>query len=121
MLLDLAEYLSLEGRTEAALEISAHGCRVAERCENLVEARLRRLDRARLLLGAGRAGEALALLPEDQETSSRQRVTEALIRAEALFRVGSVSEAQDWLYQDYNMAWNYGLDTRETDILARQF
>jgi transcriptional regulator with XRE-family HTH domain len=94
---NLAEYLMLGSAMEAALEMSAQACRAAERCDDPNELRLRRLDRAKLLVRAEDAEQGLSLVVEyDQDTPFR-RADVRLVFAEGLLALGDGAGAQSWL------------------------
>jgi transcriptional regulator with XRE-family HTH domain len=99
ILADIARYASLSGKLEAALAPSEQAQRVAERCGNPSEPYLRRIDHARILLEAGRYGEALSRLPDPVGRSPGERVTLLLVQAEAHVLQGDHSEGQDCLQQ----------------------
>jgi hypothetical protein len=99
MLADMAKYLGLSGESEVSLTLAEQACRVAVSTGNEVELCLRQWDKASLLLQAGRAGEALALVeergaPEDQPHC---RIDVALLRAESYLGVGDLTQAHHWL------------------------
>jgi transcriptional regulator with XRE-family HTH domain len=96
---DIGLYLGMQGQVGPALEWAARSCEVAQRCQNRGELRLRRFDRARLLMQAGHAREALVLLPTDEAEHPRQRAREARVWSDVLLAVGETAAAQEWLAQ----------------------
>jgi transcriptional regulator with XRE-family HTH domain len=98
LLSDTARYLSLEGHEESALDNAAAASRAAVGADP-IELALRRLDEARLLVGYGHAGPALAALsdPPDQVTFPRIYVHYGLTQVEALLLAGDADDAQRFL------------------------
>ena len=121
ILSELAEFARLSGRPELALERAVRARDVAARV-NETELALRRFDHARLLTRLGRPAEVLNALPPERATCHPpQRVSEWLLRAEALLQLGGVSEAHDWLSRAYAVIRQYGLDPHKADELAQRF
>ena len=127
ILADMANYMAQAGRIPAALDTIAQSCRVAQRSENPLELRLRRLDRAAILLRTGLPQDAclaLDLLPSDTAYYGFQpahRAREWLLLAEALMVVGERSEAGQWLSRAGEIVRDNHLDTTALDTLARRF
>ena len=100
ILSDMATYAALGGQTEASLKLAEQACGVAERCDNPVEAHLRRFDYGQMLAEAGRAEAALRVLPLPEAAHSpSDRVRFMLAWASTYSRLGSHSEANHWLRQ----------------------
>jgi transcriptional regulator with XRE-family HTH domain len=64
ILSDLAKYAALEGSFDGAVALSEQASAAAERRDHWLELWLRRCDQGALLVQAGRAEEALAVLPD---------------------------------------------------------
>jgi hypothetical protein len=100
MLCDMARYAALAGQTETSLALAARGCRVGAREEPPLQLYYRRRDYGKLLLAAGRPGEALAVLPEPDPLKGHWPLPEIwLLWAEAHRRTGDHAAAEDALQQ----------------------
>ena len=97
MLSDMAEYLLLENNGEAALNLRREACRVAERCKNSDELRLRKLDLAKLEVAAGRAEHALSLISLTAQDTPFRRADIELLFAESLAALEERRNAEIWL------------------------
>lgn len=120
----IAEFLALEGKMDTALELSTQAVALVEKNEDPIEARLRRFDRAELLIQAGQASEALPLFPMDRLSEGvppSLRLREKLIRVRAFLLTNHLAEAHDWLTNAYNLARTHNLNTEDIDSLAVQF
>lgn len=104
-----ASYLRLQGETESALDMNAAACRIAERCVNPEELLLRRIDRASLLVQAGRAGEALAFFTLGEDDNVLRRVQTSLLATEAYQALGDRRAAHDCLQRAYTDICAYSL------------
>jgi transcriptional regulator with XRE-family HTH domain len=124
LLSDIAKYQAQDGRLRPALDTIARSCRVALRCENHIELRLRRVDRAELLMQTGQPNDAqlaLDLLPPDVSPNPPQRLREELCWSKGLLQVGEVSEAQRRLDRAASEVRTYNLDGARVAELARHF
>jgi transcriptional regulator with XRE-family HTH domain len=110
MLSDMAKYLAMEGQTETALTLAQRACHSAAGYHAPIELYLRRYDYGRLLLEAGRAVEALDVLPEPDHAYPYHETEDLLLLAEAHGQAGNPSEAQDWLGRAYDRIEANGLD-----------
>jgi transcriptional regulator with XRE-family HTH domain len=107
ILADIARYATMQGAFEGALSLSEQSCARAERAENETELWLRQSDYGVLLVEAGRAGEALKVLPNPYTCEGKGvRVPpdsvvilglSYLAWAEAEYALGHLWEAQDAL------------------------
>lgn len=99
ILSDIAKYLSLAGNHEEALVLAERACHVVEQEAIPGELFLRRCDYGQILIHAGRAEEALQVLPHPLSyvPNDNNGVDAVLTYVEALVRVGQFSEAQDLL------------------------
>jgi transcriptional regulator with XRE-family HTH domain len=97
--LSLAEHVGAAGDVASALELTAQARDLVARSE----APLRNADlgRARALLRAGRAAEALALLPTDENPLPSSQVAEHLLWAETFLALGERAAAEDRLVRAY--------------------
>lgn len=114
MLSDMAIYMVQAGRISAGLEMSARSCQVVLRDESLMEWRLRRVDRAELLLQTGQSSDAeaaLNLLSTEVAEGPGLRLREALCWSKGLLQTGEVSEAQKWLKHAQEEVQNNNLDS----------
>lgn len=121
---ELAGFLTLEGKIEVGLDLSARAVAISQHSDNPSEFYLRRFDCADLLIKAGQADEALAILPISDPFGPehpRGLMREALIQIRTFLLTKNLSEAQDCLRNAYVLARTYGLDTTEADAIATQF
>jgi hypothetical protein len=118
---DMAQYASEAGHFEAALDWIGKAEALAERLYPL-SLRLTKHIRSNVLLAAGRANEALLMLPSQQaDTSVHQQLYEANQRVEIFQALGDHTEAHDWLSRAYALCREHSLSTEGTDALARRF
>jgi hypothetical protein len=105
VLADLAKYAAQGGAFDSAVSLAEQACEAAERADHWLELWLRRCDYGSLLVRAGRAAQALAVIPDpDASVWSGVRVDPSsgpegsdlayLSRAEANYALGDLSEAQ---------------------------
>jgi transcriptional regulator with XRE-family HTH domain len=121
---DLAKYFALSGQTDAGLSLSAQARQVAGMAVNRTEHYLRTVDHASILIQAGRAKEALQILPDPANPASRaSQATVRLLLAEAHLQIGSLSEGQDWLQQAQTVIETHQLTylRPKAEALAQQF
>jgi transcriptional regulator with XRE-family HTH domain len=124
ILSDMAKYQAQAGRIGPALETIARSCRVALRSDNPVELRMRRVDRAELLLQTEQPDDAqlaLDLLPNDFVSIVGQRLREALCWSKGLLQVGEVREAKKWLERAETEVREHALDPTPIQELERLF
>jgi tetratricopeptide (TPR) repeat protein len=124
MLADLAKYTALAGNYDEAVGLAERACRMAERANNPFEGFLRRCDHGQLLLQAGRAGEALHILPDPLGWEPDASTVDAmLLLAEALRQTDQLSEAQDWLERASVLIAAQDLEPqrRKAQMLAPQY
>jgi transcriptional regulator with XRE-family HTH domain len=99
---EIAEYIALAGGMESALALSRKACQVAEQETPPIEVWHRKRNMVLLLIQAGRAEEALPLIPADDVTDFPPiLIYEALLWTETLLALGRVPEAYDWLQRAY--------------------
>lgn len=89
VLSDMAKYQAMDGQSDSALELAVQAIAVAERSVHRVEAELRRMDYADLLIRAGRPADALSIFPNADLIGPEA----LLVRVEAEYQVGNHSEA----------------------------
>jgi len=118
MLSDMSNYLALAGQMESALALGKKAVDAAEHQRDI-----RQIDYGRLLLAAGRPGEALDHLPQLTEQKEDIFVYEALVRAETHQRLDEFCEAHDWLQRAYTVIEAHGLSRQrqQADALAARF
>jgi transcriptional regulator with XRE-family HTH domain len=121
---EVSKYMALQGETDAALTQIRRACESARRSGNENEFRLRTLDAVQMLLGAKRAAQALALLPEDEADYPLTRASERLLRAETLLALDARSEAHGWLRRATELIaayrlWEWG-HMAQADALAQR-
>lgn len=124
MLSDMSRYMVQAGRISAALETITRSCRVAQRCDNSTELRLRRVDRAEMLLLTAQPHDAqlaLDLLPSDVSKRPAQRLREKLCWSKGLLQTGEVSEAKRWLERAQEEVQTHNLDAAPVNALAQRF
>ncbi|MES2459203.1 MAG: helix-turn-helix domain-containing protein [Armatimonadota bacterium] len=95
ILSDMAIYREMDGDRDAALDLLVQAITVAQQAENPIEAELRQMNYADMLLRAGRPTEALRILPSAELIG----VELLLVRAEAEYRDGNPAEASNTLQQ----------------------
>jgi hypothetical protein len=100
ILSDMAQYLAQTGDIESALSLACRAREVAQRCENPNELEHRQLDEAQLLIGAGRAREALALAERSRAGLPAET---SLVETEAYLSLGEVATAHDRLHHAYQV------------------
>ncbi|MES2465528.1 MAG: helix-turn-helix transcriptional regulator [Armatimonadota bacterium] len=118
ILSDMAQYYVLDGTVsgqEIAIQLSERACEVAARTTERsyqVEQVLRNLDKARVLLAAGRPNDVLSLVPvlEDTLGPSPRRAEVALLAAEAFRQVGARSDAHEHLSQAHAVITRFGME-----------
>jgi transcriptional regulator with XRE-family HTH domain len=117
ILSDMGEYLALAGQFESAVELGAKAVRITEHDQEM-----RRVDLGRLLLFAGRPGEALDQLPALSERDMGVFVSEAFVRCKAHLSLGERGEASSWLARTYTVIESKGLRyaRSQADALARR-
>lgn len=121
ILSDMARYQAQAGQIRSALETISRSCRVAQRCANLTELRVRRVDRAELLLQTEEPNDAqlaLDMLPADSSPNVGQRLRESLCWSKGLLQTGEVSEAKKWLERAEEEVHTHNLDPSDVQALA---
>jgi transcriptional regulator with XRE-family HTH domain len=117
---DLAGCLSECGQFDAALACIRRARHAAERLGEWRPNRLANDVHVWILCHAGRAGEALALLPQDEHPEPHQRVFEAYHWCSVLRDLGDLAGAHDWLNRAYAIIREYDMSPEGADALARQ-
>jgi transcriptional regulator with XRE-family HTH domain len=130
ILADMAKYAALLGSFDSAVLLSEQACQAAERTEHWLELWLRRCDLGALLVQAGRAGEALSVIPDPQASEWESVLRDArpadlhvqatLSWAEAQDAIGELSAAQAALSKVQAMLKTIGIpeDQQRADALA---
>lgn len=126
LLSDIGKYHALQQSLDSAIGVTEQSCEVARRGASMQEFFMRKIDLAKLLLQADRAGEALSLtLITDWKDEPFHRAEMELVRVETLLKLGDRREAANWLQRAYDEMECYHLaltPLRSTaDSLARQF
>ena len=121
LLRDLAWHLCRAGDVDSALVASSRALQVSSRLGD--DLRYSKLTHAETLIKAGRAGEALILLPLPVHRLPVQGACDALVWAEALHAVNERAAARAWLDQAYATMDAGGLERLrpEADAVARRF
>jgi transcriptional regulator with XRE-family HTH domain len=130
ILADMAKYAALAGSFDSAVLLSEQACQAAERTEHWLELWLRRCDQGAVLVRAGRAAEALAVIPDPQAAEWESVLRDArpadlhlqatLSWAEALAAIGELSAAQAALSRVQEMLETIGIpeDQQRAGALA---
>lgn len=118
----MAHYAMMAGHSDSGLRWSREAYEVATHGAEPIEIYLRSLDYGRMLIRAGRASEALRLLPAPTQGFAVNKVNVMLAHAEAHFRVGSRIDAQAWLHQAYPVIDAHALTVLrlQADVLSAQ-
>ena len=109
---DIALYQARAGDLDSALTWSKKGCEIAQDCAWFGEFYFRQCDHAKILLLAGRPGEARELcmnnwaLPEENPTSAPLH----LLLAEANLRLKEMPQARRWLASGQDIIEKLGLE-----------
>ncbi|MBC8101951.1 MAG: helix-turn-helix transcriptional regulator, partial [Cytophagales bacterium] len=119
----LAEYLCLDGQTDAGLAQAEAACEVVRRTDRGWDIQWRRMDQATLLRNAGRPAEAVDLLTPDPGDRPIFRANLLLMRAQLLLTLNVQSEAHDLLLQAQTAVAEHNLAELQpkAEELARQF
>jgi transcriptional regulator with XRE-family HTH domain len=119
---DMAQYALEAGDIETALGWIGKAETLAERFGHPLPLHLAKHVHARALLAAGRAKEALPLLPSPEaDIGPQQQLFDAYLWVEALQALDDRFGAQDWLNRAYALCQEHGFTTEGTDTLARWF
>jgi transcriptional regulator with XRE-family HTH domain len=119
---DMAQYALEAGDIETALGWIGKAETLAERFGDPIPLHLAKHIHARALLAAGRAKEALPLLPSPEaDIGPQQRLFDAYLWVEALQALDDRFGARDWLNRAYALCQEHGFTTEGTDALARRF
>lgn len=125
ILSDIAKYQVQMGHLRPALNNIARSCRVALRCDNPSELRVRRVDQAEMLLQTAQSSDAEAALnllpPTMMDENPGQRLRESLCWSKGLLQVGEIREATKWLERAAGDARAHNLDLAGVNELTRRF
>jgi transcriptional regulator with XRE-family HTH domain len=119
---DLAAYAQHGGWTDTAHGWLDKSQEAAIRYDNMEAIRMGNQFRARLFIQAGRAAEAVPLLPQDDSIPAYIRIYEQLLWAEALLALGDASGAADWLRRFYALVDEHEIEHQrwQGDAIARR-
>jgi transcriptional regulator with XRE-family HTH domain len=117
---ELADGLSQCGQFDAALTCIRHARQAAERLSEWLPIRLANEVHVGILLRAGRTGDVLPLLPQDEHPDPHQRVFETYNWVTVLRDLGDRAGAHDWLNRAYAIIREYDMSPEGADALARQ-
>lgn len=122
MLSEMAGYLMLENDWDAALRLRQEACRIAERCHNPSELRLRKLDLAKVEVEVGDAEHALSLVELVPRDTPFRRADIELLFAEGLVKLEERRNAEVWLERATADIRTYDLTHlhQRVDILVKQ-
>jgi transcriptional regulator with XRE-family HTH domain len=109
---DMAKYIGLSGEQETALTLVDQACRLMESGGDEVELRLRKWDKASLLLQAGRPGAALSIVVEKEALPGdpRESLDVSLLRAQTYLELGDLTTAHNWLQSALTTLETYHLE-----------
>lgn len=105
----LSEVLSHLGQGEEAAQVSQQAYERAHYLDNQGEFNHARNDHAQVLIQAGKAAQAMEILPTDIGQVPLQQIQNALIWAWAYIGVEKWKEAEQWLSQAYQVVDQQGV------------
>jgi transcriptional regulator with XRE-family HTH domain len=119
---DLGHYLGEAGAHDEALRCLDDAERRFDPHRPVVPLEALHTERAGILISAGRAEEALAVMPEPPTGAPFWEADQREIRAEALLQVGERAEAQKEVARAYDVSEEYHLEHRKPRLerLARR-